>query len=85
MPKQMAATDRARDRASKAPRVSEIEVWRTAAQLMRQYPVTSWLVAAHRAESAYAAGQMSKFRLWGRVSHALMELQRNRTSSDLVN
>jgi hypothetical protein len=85
MLKQMTTTDRARGRANRVPCVSASEVWRTATQLMRQYPEAPWLLAARRAEEAYAAGLLSKFRLWARVSAALVELQRERTSSDLVN
>jgi hypothetical protein len=60
-----------RDRAPRGPRVSELQVWRAAAQLRRQYPQNPWLEAAHRADRAYAAGHMFHFRLWGRVTHAL--------------
>jgi hypothetical protein len=52
-------------------RVSELEVWRAAAQLRKQFPETPWLEAAHRADRAYAAGHMFHFRLWGRVTRAL--------------
>jgi hypothetical protein len=85
MLKQMATTDRTRSRANRVPRVSELEVWRTATQLMKQHPETSWLVAAERADGAYAAGQMSNFRLWARVTQALTELLRKRTSGDTMN
>jgi len=59
------------NRARRAPRISELEVWRAADQLCRQYPEAPWLEAAHRADRAYAAGHMFHFRLWGRVTHAL--------------
>jgi hypothetical protein len=55
------------------PRISELQVRRAADQLSRQYPQTPWLEAAHRADRAYAAGNMFHFRLWGRVTHSLRE------------
>jgi hypothetical protein len=69
MPMTFTATHPRRDR--KVPRVSEIEVWRAAAQLRKQFPEAPWLEASHRADRAYAAGHMFHFRLWGRVTHAL--------------
>ena len=85
MQKQMTTADRSRGRANRVPCVSESEVWRNANQLIKQYPDTAWLVAAQRADGAYAAGQMSGFRLWARVMHALMDLMRERTGGDVVN
>jgi hypothetical protein len=67
----MLRTSTARPVNRSAPHVSEMEVWRAAAQLRRQYPQNSWLEAARRADRAYAAGHMFHFRLWGRVTHAL--------------
>lgn len=69
MLKTSTVTNRLRDRA--VPRVNDLQVWRAAAQLQEQYPETSWLVAAQRADRAYATGQMFHFRLWGRVTQAL--------------
>jgi len=40
----------------RTPRVSELAVWRAAAQLRSQYPETPWLEAAHRA-SQVGVGQ----------------------------
>lgn len=57
------------------------EVRRAAVQLRRQYPETPWLEAAHRADRAYAAGQMFHFRLWGRVSHALCGRRGNKPAA----
>ena len=65
----------------RTPRVSELAVWRAAAQLRSQYPDTPWLEAAHRADRAYAAGHMFHFRLWGRVTHALREAPANRRAA----
>jgi hypothetical protein len=81
----MAVTLRPHGRSYRASRVNELSVWRTADQLLKQYPETASLVAAQRADAAYAAGQTFKFRLWGRVTHALMELLRQRSSADTVN
>ena len=65
------ATHRLGERVYSAHRVSDLQVRRAAAQLRKQYPDNSWLEAAHRADRAYASGQMFHFRLWGRVTHVL--------------
>jgi hypothetical protein len=79
MLKTLTAMHRRRDR--RTPCVSELQVWRAAAQLRRQYPETPWLEAAHRADRAYAAGHMFHFRLWGRVTHALRGRHTNRLAA----
>ena len=82
---QLMPMDRSRDRTNKTLRVGESSVWHTANQMLKQYPETSCLVAAQRADSAYATGQMLNFLFWGRVAPALTELQRQRSSDDTVN
>ena len=79
MLKTLTATHRLRDRA--VPRVSELAVRRAAAQLRKQFPETSWLEASHRADRAYVAGHMFHFRLWGRVSQALLARRGNRLAA----
>ena len=64
-------TAKYRLRGQTVPRVSQLTVRRTAAQLRRQFPDTSWLEASRRADRAYASGHMFHFRLWGRVTHVL--------------
>ena len=81
----MAGNDRSQGGDNEVPGVVALEVWRTANQLLKQYPDTSVRVAAQRADSAYAAGQMFNFRLWVRVARALTEFLRQRTSTDIVN
>jgi hypothetical protein len=85
MLKEMAVTDRSYGRNYRASRANELNVWRTADQMLKQYPEAASLVAAQRADAAYAAGQMFNFRLWARVTRALMELLRQRTGADTVN
>jgi len=84
MPTQM-MMDRSHDRTRKVLHVGEVSVWRTANQMLKQYPETSRLVAAQRADSAYATGQMLNFRFWAGVAQALTELLRQRNSDDTVN
>ena len=81
---QTAVPNRSRGRNYRASRVSELSVWRTADQMLKQYPETASLVAARRADAAYAAGQIFNFRLWGRVTHALTELLRQKASADMA-
>jgi hypothetical protein len=54
--------------------VSEIDVWRAANQLMRQFPEDPVLEAAQRADRAYEAGDMFNFRLWTRITKAVGQL-----------
>jgi hypothetical protein len=54
-----------------APRVSQLTARRAAAQLLPQFPETSWLEASHRADRAFAAGHKFHFRLWARITHIL--------------
>jgi hypothetical protein len=81
----MAITDGPRGQLNSVPRASDLSVWRTANQMLKQYPETSCLVAAQRADKAYAAGQMFNFRFWGRVANALAELLRQRDCTDTMN
>ena len=82
---QMAENDRSDEKDNGHPRVGALEVWRSTSQLLKQYLETSVVVAAQRADSAFAAGRMLNFRLWVRVTAALTDFLRERTSSDIVN
>jgi hypothetical protein len=65
--------------------VSEIDVWRAADQLIRQFPEDPELEAAQRADQAYEAGDMFNFRLWTRITKALGELLNKRPDNGLLN
>jgi len=65
--------------------VSEIDVWRAAHQLVRQFPEDPVLEAAQRADSAYEAGDMFNFRLWTRIATAVGELLRTRPADAPLN
>jgi len=54
--------------------VSEIDVWRAANQLIRQFPDDPVLEAAQRADQAYGAGDMFNFQLWTRITKAVGQL-----------
>jgi hypothetical protein len=82
---QVAGIDRLHGRNNGVPSVCGSSVWCTADQVLKQYPESALLVAAQRADAAYAGGRMFNFRLWSRVTLALAELMRQRTSADLVN
>ncbi len=61
-------------------RVSDIDVWRAAKQLIELYPNDPVMAAAHRADSAYEQGDMFNFTLWGRIANAIAELEKVRPS-----
>jgi len=50
--------------------VEEIEIWRAAKQIIKQYPDDPVLAAAQRADAAYEAGDLFNFDLWTRITRA---------------
>jgi hypothetical protein len=54
--------------------VNEIDVWRAANQIIRQFPEDPVLEAAQRADQAYEAGDMFNFGLWTRITKAVGQL-----------
>jgi hypothetical protein len=65
--------------------VSEIDVWRAANQLIRQFPEDPVLEAAQRADQAYEAGDIFNFRLCTRITKAVGELLDKRPDGALLN
>jgi hypothetical protein len=62
--------------------VSDLEVWRAAQQIIRQYPAEPELAACQRADAAYAMGDMFNFELWQRVAKAVRALIATKPSGD---
>jgi hypothetical protein len=60
------------------PKVSDLEVWRAANRLIKQFPIDPAMEAAQRADHAYEQGDMSKFNLWTRINKAVRELERTK-------
>ena len=52
------------------------DVWRTALDLKKQYANEAASVASERAERSFAVGDMDGFRVWNRVQHAIVEIER---------
>jgi len=65
--------------------MEEIEIWRAANQLLKQYPEDPVMEAAQRADAAYAAGDMFNFDLWTRIAKAVEVLQRTRPDGQALN
>ncbi len=58
--------------------VSEQDIWRAAAQMVKLYPDGAELAAAMRADKALDMGDMFNFDLWKRVAAAARELARQK-------
>jgi hypothetical protein len=54
-------------------KVSELEVWRAANQLIQRFQDPE-MEAAQRADTAYRAGDMFNFDLWTRINTAVQQL-----------
>jgi len=66
-------------------RISDIEVWRAAQQLITQFPHDPEMEAAQRADSAYAQGDIFNFDLWTRIAGAVAKLLRERQTGEPLN
>ena len=56
--------------------IEEIDVWRSAALLIRQHGEDAAIVAAQRADELLAEGAVTGFRTWQRIVAVINELQR---------
>jgi hypothetical protein len=54
-------------------KVTDVEVWRAANQLITRFQDPE-MEAAQRADAAYAAGDMFNFDLWTRINTAVQQL-----------
>lgn len=62
--------------------MDEIDVWRTAAEMIRQFQDEAALTAALRADALLEQGDAEGFRIWVRVVGAINELERRPGTSD---
>jgi hypothetical protein len=62
--------------------MKEIDVWRSAQQLIAKHGNKAASVAAERADKLYASGALSGFREMMRIALAIRELQRSRASGE---
>ena len=56
----------------------EIDVWRTAYLLMREYALEAALIASTRADALLAQGDLKGFAVWKRVVAAIADLERDK-------
>lgn len=63
-------------------RISDIEIWRAANQVIKLHPVEPELAACQRADAAYAAGDMFNFHLWQKIAKAVRELIQTKPTGD---
>jgi hypothetical protein len=66
-------------------RISALEVWRAAKQIIDQHPEDPELAAAQRADSAYEQGDLFNFNLWTRITTAVTELVQRPSAGDPIN
>jgi hypothetical protein len=58
--------------------VSDLEVWRAANQLVRQFPADPAMEAAQRADAAYELGDIFNFNLWTRINKVVLQLSQTK-------
>ena len=56
--------------------IPDIDIWRTAALMIKHYGDTAGIEAAARADEYLAKGEMDGQRVWMRIAKAIDELQR---------
>jgi len=61
--------------------VTEIEIWRAAAQMIKMFGDEAELMACQRADGAIDQGDAFNEKLWTRVAAAVKELQRQAPTS----
>jgi hypothetical protein len=66
-------------------RISDVEIWRAAHQLLKQYPEEPDMVAAQRADADYEQGDIFNFNLWTRIMGAVQALLRTRPDGETLN
>ncbi len=58
--------------------MNDIDIWRSAAQLLEQYPDEADLVAARRADALLEQGDSEGFHVWKRITDAVDVLRREK-------
>ena len=65
--------------------VTDLEIWRAANQLIKQFPDDPALEAAQRADAAYELGDMFNFDLWTRINKAVTQLLQTKPDGQSLN
>lgn len=58
--------------------MDDIDIWRSAHLLVKQYPEDAGLVAARRADALLDQGDVDGFHVWKRIVDAIAELLRTK-------
>jgi hypothetical protein len=66
-------------------RISDLDVWRAAHQIIKLYPDEPELAACQRAHAAYEVGDMFNFELWQRIAKAVREMLSKPSKEALLN
>ena len=59
--------------------MEEIDIWRTAAFVLREHGDSARANAAQRADALYDNGDLEGFLVWWKVIHAIEQLERQKT------
>lgn len=62
--------------------VEEIDIWRSAALMLKQYPEDAAIIAAMRADALLDQGDADGFHVWKRVVAAINQLERKPSASE---
>ena len=62
--------------------VSEIDIWRSANELIKQHGANAGIRAAMKADELLAKGDLDGARVWRRIVRAVEELQAEKPSKD---
>jgi hypothetical protein len=60
--------------------VEDIDIWRAAQQLIKRYGQGAFIAACQRGDAALEKDDREAFRVWQRVSTAILELERTTLS-----
>ena len=61
--------------------MEEIDIWRTAATLLRLHADAARFNAAQRADALYEQGDLEGFMEWRKVIHAIEQLERQKPNA----
>ncbi|MEI9990564.1 MAG: hypothetical protein WDM86_11045 [Rhizomicrobium sp.] len=64
--------------------MEDIDIWRTAAEMIRQFQEDAATTAALRADALLDGGDVDGFHVWKRVVLAINDLQKTRPGGDTL-
>lgn len=65
-------------------RMNELDIWRCANVLFKEYGTRAVFVASKRADSLFNQGDVERGKIWLRIARAIAELERKRVGKNEV-